>query len=72
MLDTKFQASESSGSEEQDFLIFLWFERRSPWPGAILDPGIFVWTNLVKDRQVMLHTKFQTPEPSSSGEEDFK
>ena len=39
---------------------------------AILDPGILVWTNLVKDHQAMLHTKFQAPEPSSSEEEDFE
>ena len=34
MLHTKFQASEPSGSEEEDFLIyfyaFLWFEPRTP------------------------------------------
>ena len=34
MLYTKFQASEASGSEEEDFLIyfyaFLWFEPRTP------------------------------------------
>ena len=28
-------------------------------------------TNLVKDHQAMLHTIFQAPEPSSSGDEDF-
>ena len=39
--------------------------------GAILDPGTFVWTNSVKDHQSMLHNKFQAPEPSSSGEEEF-
>ena len=40
--------SEPSGSEEDDFLIylysFLWFE-----PRAFLDPGTFIWTNFVKD-----------------------
>ena len=41
------------------------------WAGATLDPGTLVWTNLVKDHQAMLQTKFQAPEPSSSGEEDF-
>ena len=34
MLYTKFQASEPSGSDEEDFLIyfyaFLWFEPRTP------------------------------------------
>ena len=34
MLYTKFQASEPSGSEEEDFLIyfyaFLWFDPRTP------------------------------------------
>ena len=39
--------------------IFLWFEPRTPWRGAILDPGTLVWTNLVKDHQAMLHTKFK-------------
>ena len=76
MLHTKFQASGPNGSEEEDFLIyfyiFLWFEPRTPWRGAILDPGSLVGTNLVKDHQAMLHTKFQAPEPSSSGEEDFE
>ena len=65
MLHTKFQTFGPSGSEEEDFLIyfyaFLWFEPRTPWRGAILDPGTLV-----------LHTKFQAPEPSSSGEEDFE
>ena len=42
-----------------------------PLRRAILDPGTLVWTNLVKDHQAMLYTKFQAPEPSSSGEEDF-
>ena len=76
MLHTKFQTSGPSGSEEEDFWIyfyaFLWFEPRTPWRGAILDPGTLVWTNLVKDHQAMLHTKFQAPKPSSSGEEDFE
>ena len=76
MLHTKFQTSGPSGSEEEDFLIyfyaFLWFEPRTPWRGAILDPGTLVWTNLVKDHQAMLHTKFQAPEPSYSGVEDFE
>ena len=42
MLHIKFQASKPSGSEE-DFLIFFYvflgFESRIPWQGAILDPG---------------------------------
>ena len=46
MLHIKFQASKPSGSEEEDFLIFfyifLWFEPRTPWGGAILDPGTFI------------------------------
>ena len=33
------------------FLCFLWFEPRTPWRGAILDPGTLVWTNLVKDHR---------------------
>ena len=37
MLHTKFQTSGPSGTEEEDFLIyiyaFLWFESRTPWPG---------------------------------------
>ena len=43
MLHIKFQASKPSGSEEEDFLIFFYvflrFEPRIPWQGAILDPG---------------------------------
>ena len=74
MLHTKFQTYGLSGSEEEDFLIyfyaFLWFEPRTPGQRP-LDPGTLDQTNLVKDHQAMLHTKFQAPEPSSSGEEDF-
>ena len=46
MLYTKFQASEPSGSEEEDFLIyfyaFLWFEPRTPGqrPSWILGPSL--------------------------------
>ena len=75
MLHTKFQASEPSGSEEEDFLIcfygFLCFEPMTPWRGVILDPETFSWTDLVKDHQEILYTKFQTPELSSSGKEGF-
>ena len=43
MLHTKFQASKPSGSEEEDFFIFFYvflqFEPRIPWQGAISDPG---------------------------------
>ena len=43
MLHIKFQASKPSGSEKEDFLIFFYvflrFEPRIPWQGAILDPG---------------------------------
>ena len=47
MLHTKLQASKSGGSEKVvDFLIFfyvfLWFEPRTPWLGAILDPWPFI------------------------------
>ena len=39
MIHTKFQVSELSGSEEEDFLIFfyvfLWFERRTPGPNHL-------------------------------------
>ena len=54
MLHTKFQASNPSGSEEEDFLISfnvsIWFEPRTAWREAILDPETFIWTKLVKDR----------------------
>ena len=73
MLVTEFQASKPSGSEEEDssmyFYAFLWSEPRTPWHRAILDPQTFILTNLVKDHQAMLYTKFQAPEPSSSGED---
>ena len=43
MLHIKFQASNPSGSEKEDFLIFFYvflrFEPRIPWQGAILVPG---------------------------------
>ena len=45
MLHTKFQASKPSGDEEENFeycSIFLLFEPRIPWPGAILVPGAFI------------------------------
>ena len=45
MLHTKFQASKPSGSEKENFLIFFYvfirFEPRTSWQGAILDPGTF-------------------------------
>ena len=45
MLHTKFQASKPSGSEKENFLIFfyvfIWFEPRTSWQGAILDLGTF-------------------------------
>ena len=40
--------------------------------GGILKPGTLVWTDLVKDYQAIVHTKFQAPEPSRSGEEGFE
>ena len=50
---TKFQASEPSGSEREDFFhiayVFLCFKLRNPWHKAILDPQTLIWTNLVKD-----------------------
>ena len=43
MLHTKFQASELSGSEEEDcfnsFYVFLWFKPRTPLGVAVLDSG---------------------------------
>ena len=41
MLHTKFQASEPSGSKEEDFKFFyafLWFEPRVPGPPCTLGP----------------------------------
>ena len=47
------------------------------WPDRISNPGPLTYESgalltalrsLVKDRQAMLHTKFQEPEPSSSKE----
>ena len=35
-------------------------------------PSWALGTNLVKDYQAMIYTIFQAPEPSSSGEENFK
>ena len=75
MLHIKFQAPGWRGFEKEGFwtfsYVFLWFEPRTPWPRAILDPGTFIWTNLVKDHYEMLHTKFQASEPSGSEEEGF-
>ena len=83
MLYTKFQAPEPSGSEEEDFWIhyifftiffyvFIWFVNRTLLRGTILDHRTFIWTNLVKDHQAMLQTKFHTSEPSGSEDEDFE
>ena len=62
-------------AEEDDFkifcFVFLRFEPRIFFWGVILDPGSSIRTNLVKDHQVMLHTKFQASEQSGSQEEDF-
>ena len=45
MLHTKFQASKPNGSEKENFLIFfyvfIWFEPRTSWQGAMLDPETF-------------------------------
>ena len=75
MLHIKFQASGPRGSEDENFLIFfyvfLWFERRTSWPRAILVPGLLVKTNLVKDHKTMPHTKFKASESSGSEVEDF-
>ena len=42
MTDTKFKASEPSGSKEEDLFNILCISMvkpRTPWGGAILDPG---------------------------------
>ena len=53
MQHTNFQASESSGSEVEDFKIFfyvyLWFKHKTLWGGAILHLGTFILINLVKN-----------------------
>ena len=52
MLVTEFQASKPSGSEEEDFWIFSMYfygSTYNPWQEAILDPGTYIWTKLVKD-----------------------
>ena len=76
MLHNKFQASDESGSEEEDFWIFfyvfLWFEPRTPWLRVILDPAALIWTSLVKDHCAMLHIKFKAFEPSGSEKEIFE
>ena len=72
---TKFPAYKPSNSEEEDFLIFsMYFYGLNiglPGAGAILDPGTFIWTKLVRDHKAKLHTKFQASKPSGSEEEDF-
>ena len=46
MLHTKFQASEHSGSKEEDLLIFFMYFYGSklgpPWPGPILDSMTYI------------------------------
>ena len=37
---------------------------------AILDPGAFIWTNLVVDHQARLHTEFQAPEANTCSSEE--
>ena len=53
MLNTKFQASEPSGSEAEEFFsyfhVYFYGLNLRPLVEAILDPGTLVWTNLVKD-----------------------
>ena len=50
MQHTKFQVTEPSGSEEEDFLniihVFLWFKHRTSCGGAILDQGAIIRTNI--------------------------
>ena len=52
MLHTQFQASEPSGSEEEDFFkiffVFLWLEPRSPGQRSSWIPGPSFETNLVE------------------------
>ena len=75
MLHSKFQTSGPSGSEEEDLLIyfyaFLWFEPRTPWCGAILDPGTFICSKLVKNHLAIVHTVFQASKPRGSEKEAF-
>ena len=45
MSHTKFQVSETSGSEAEDLEYFLHISMVltwDPWPGTILDPGTFI------------------------------
>ena len=72
MLHIKFQASEQCGSKEEVFEYFSMYICGSNLGlGAILGPS-FEKKNLDKDNKAMLHTKFQTAEPSGSEEKkDF-
>lgn len=61
MLHAKFQAPEVNGSEEQDFWKFLmdfYGQIQNPLVAAILKSETFSGTNLKKDNQDMLQTKF--------------
>ena len=76
MLHTEFQASEPSGSEEEDFLIFFLIHFYDlnlgpPRCRTILDPLTFILLNLIKDHYAKLHTKFPASKPSNSEKEDF-
>ena len=75
MLQTDFQAYECINSKGEDFLIFFYvflcFKHRSPIGLSYFEPVDFIWTNLVKDYNAVLYTKFQAPELSGSEGEDF-
>ena len=63
MLQIKCQASEPIGSGEEDFFQCTSMVRaQDPWRRAILEPGTFIRTNLIKDHQAILHNIFHAPE----------
>ena len=51
MLHVKYQSSGPYGFREEEFLKFLLWKTDKPQGGAILNPGVKIWTKLVK-----LHT----------------
>ena len=75
MLYTKFKKCGLSGSEEEDFFLYISMHfyglNLGPLARGHLGPWDLGLNKLGKGAPAMLYTKFQAPELSSSGEEDF-
>ena len=73
MLHTRFKAPEANGSEQEDFLIFMYFYGSNLGPakaGPFWTRGDYL-NKLGLGPLANATYQFQAPEPSICGEEDF-